>query len=79
MTIETPDRERLSQAIKAAMNVARSQQAAVPVREIARGLIAETHSDPALFDDVLDALCTLCIRSGLTIEFTRPLSAAAAG
>lgn len=72
MQIEADNRERLSQAVIAAMHVARAQRAAVPVREVARRLIAETDSDPALLEDVLDALCTLCIRSGLTIEFTRP-------
>lgn len=72
MLAEHQGRERLSQAVQAAMCTARQQRTAVPVREVARRLIAETHSDPALYPDVLDALCTLCVRSGLTIEFTRP-------
>jgi hypothetical protein len=73
MLTESPERERLSQALQSAMSAARQQRTAVPVREVARRLIAETESDPALYPDVLDALCALCVRSGLTIEFTRPL------
>ncbi|HVW92491.1 MAG TPA: hypothetical protein VHB74_07780 [Devosia sp.] len=73
MFAESSERERLSHALQLAMHEARQERVAVPVREIARRLIAETGSDPALYPDVLDALCALCVRSGLTIEFTRPL------
>jgi hypothetical protein len=71
------DRERLSKAVKGAMRIAVGQKSAVPVREVARAIINETKSDPALFDDVLDALCALCIRNGLSIEFSRPPARAA--
>ena len=73
MFAENPERERLSLALQAAMHAAREERIAVPVREVASRLIAETQSDPALYADVLDALCALCVRSGLTIEFTRPV------
>ena len=72
MEVATGDRQRLSGALQQAVRTALVQRSAVPVREIARSIIAETQSDPALYDDVLDALCALCIRSGLTLEFTRP-------
>lgn len=72
MLMENSERERLSRALQSAMSVARQQRMAVPVREVAQRLISETQSDPALYPDVLDALCALCVRSGLTIEFTRP-------
>ncbi|HTJ56239.1 MAG TPA: hypothetical protein VL418_01570 [Devosiaceae bacterium] len=74
MAAAKEERERVSGAIQRAMRTAVAQHCAVPVREVARSIIAETHSDPEMFEDVLDTLCALCIRSGLTIEFTRPLT-----
>jgi hypothetical protein len=64
-------RERLTEAIGVEMRKARSS-AAMPVREVAQRVIAESEADPALFEEVVDALCALCIRSGIIIEFTRP-------
>lgn len=71
MATTTDERERLSAAVREAMRAAIGRRSAVPVREIAHAIIAETHSDPERFDEVLDALCALCIRNGLPIEFTR--------
>lgn len=62
----------LFEALGAEMRTAREARTAVPVREIGERIIATTHSDPLLLEEIVDALCTLCIRSGLTIEFSRP-------
>ena len=65
------NRELLADAILTAMRAARSAHVAVPVREVGKRIIADTHADPACLEDIVDALCTLSIRSGLAIEFSR--------
>jgi nucleotide-binding universal stress UspA family protein len=73
MAFSVADRERLSGAVQRAVRTAVMLRSPVPVREVSQAIISEAKCDPALYDDVLDALCALCVRSGLTLEFTRPV------
>lgn len=74
MQLRYPADERLDVSFRAIVAELAGWRAPVPVKELAARVVQESGCDPALFEDILDAVCLLSIQRGLTIEFTRPLS-----
>ncbi|HVW93786.1 MAG TPA: hypothetical protein VHB74_14425 [Devosia sp.] len=77
MELRYPVNERLDSSFRVIVGELARQRTPVPVKELAARVVAESGCDPALFEDILDAICLLSIQRGLTIEFTRPMSDAA--